>query len=132
MAVSAELEGFENVQKKIEELGRKGSRIANKALADAAQPILEEAKNTRAFRRITGRLRAKLEIGGVHKKGGIRYREIGIFADHADKKHPFYAKFHEYGTSHERAHPFLGPAYEKRKREAYTILKEQIKKELGL
>ena len=131
MAVSTELKGFEAVQKKIDELGGKGSRIANKALEDAAQPILEEAKNTRAFRHITGRIRDHLKVGDAHKKGGVRYREIGIFAS-ASKTHPFYARYHEFGTVKERARPFLGPAYEKRKKEAYTILKDQIRKGLGL
>ena len=131
MAVDTQLEGFEIAQKKLDNLGRKIDTIAEKALELAAKPILEEAKNIMALQSITGQLRAGLEMSDVRKKDGIRYRLIGVFAG-GNKNRPFYAGLHEYGTSKERAQPFLGVAFEKRKKEAYTILKDQIKKELGL
>lgn len=127
MAVSTELIGFEDTQKKLDGLGKKGINIANAALEKACQPILEEAKRRAPFR--TGLTRSSIEIGKAAVMDGIRYRKVGIFKK---KGYPFYAKYLEFGTRKMRARPFLSPAYEQKKKEAYKILKSEIKKGLGL
>lgn len=126
--VKMELKGMDELQRRIEELGRKGARISNEALKKGAQPILDEAKLNAP--KDTGKGVEGLTIGRPRVKGDKRSVLVGI--DRGDISEVFYMKFHEYGTSKMAARPFLGPAYEKNKDKASTIIIKEIIKGLGL
>lgn len=128
--VEMELEGVDELIKKIEELGKRGSRIENKALKKAGQVIVDEAKKTTAFTDRTGKLRKGLKVSGVRSKDGNKYVLAGIQKD--DNSEIFYGKFLEFGTSKMNARPFLGPAYEAKKDEARKVIIQELKKGLGL
>lgn len=128
--VEMELEGVDELIKKIEELGKRGSRIENKALKKAGQVIVDEAKKTTAFTDRTGKLRKGLKVSGVRSKDGNKYVLAGIQKD--DNSEIFYGKFLEFGTSKMNARPFLGPAYESKKDEARKVIIQELKKGLGL
>lgn len=125
-----ELQGMQELLNSLTELGRKGSRIENKALLAAAKPILDEATSTSAFSDVSGKLRAGLKISRVKNKGGTKHVLIGI--EKGDISEIFYGKFLEFGTSRQNASPFLQPAYESKKGEAIRILREEFRKGLGL
>ena len=130
MSTGIELQGLGELQKRIEELGRKGSRIENEALRKAAEPILDDAKRTSAFHDQSGDLRKGLKISKVKKLSGTKYVLVGI--EKGDNSNIYYGKFLEWGTSKMSARPFLGPSYEKNKKEVIETLKEELRKGLGL
>lgn len=111
-------------------LGRKGSSLQNKALSEAAKPILNEAVQTSSFHDISGKLRKNLKISRPKSKGDTKYVLVGI--DKGDISEVFYGKFIEFGSSHQNARPYLGPAYENHKQEAKDIIKNVLKEGLGI
>lgn len=130
MGVDVEFKGMSELVERVQELGRKGSSLQSKALTEAAQPILDEAVQTSAFKDISGRLRKNLKISRPKTKSNTKYVLVGI--DKGDVSEVFYGKFIEFGSSHQPAHPFLAPAYENNKQEAKEIIKKVLKEGLGL
>ena len=107
-----DFKGFDELIKEMEQLGRRGNTVQNKALKTAALPILKEAK-VRAPKR-TGKGVKGLTVGRPRWKGDTKYVLIGI--DRGDISEVFYMKFHEFGTSKMQARPYLGPAFEMKKK----------------
>ncbi|HEX9060409.1 MAG TPA: HK97-gp10 family putative phage morphogenesis protein [Clostridia bacterium] len=128
MPTDVSMEGFDEIIKKLEEMGKKVDRLPNKILPEAGKPILEAAKDKAPEN--TGKLKENLDMSKVKNKDGNKYIEIGITK--ADNSPIFYGKFIEFGTSKMPARPFLQPAYEEKKKETYEIIKEMLKKELEL
>ncbi|MET7041783.1 HK97-gp10 family putative phage morphogenesis protein [Clostridium botulinum] len=125
---SMELDGMDNLIRKIEDMGKAGTRIENAALKKAGELIMEEAKNNVPFRK--GKLKEGLKVSGVRKKGENKFVLVGI--QKGDNSKIFYGKFLEFGTSKMKARPFMGPAYESKKEEAKEVIKEELRKGLGL
>ncbi|SKA89700.1 phage protein, HK97 gp10 family [Clostridium sp. USBA 49] len=130
MSVDVEVIGMNELIERIKELGPRSSRIQNEALKKAAEPILEDAVSTTAFKDRSGKGRAGLKIGRPKSKGDTKYVLVGI--DKSDISEIFYMKFIEYGTSKMSARPFLRPALLKNKDKAYEIMKDELRKGLGL
>lgn len=124
-----ELTGVDEILNKLQQIGTNVGKLENKALKNAAEPVLEDAKATNAFKDKSGKLRKGLKITNVKNKEGIKYILVGL--DRGDNSETFYGKFIEFGTSKMRARPFLQPAYEKNvqniKRTIAETLKEGLK-----
>ncbi len=73
---------------------------------------MEEAKNNVPVK--TEKLKKGLKVSGVRKKGGNKFVLAGI--QKGDNSKIFYGKFLEFGTSKMKARPFMGPAYESKKK----------------
>lgn len=125
---SMELEGMDQLIKKIADMGKAGIMVENAALKKAGEVILEEAKNNVPER--TGKLKNGLKVSGVKSKNGRKYVLVGI--QKSDNSEIFYGKFFEFGTSKMKAKPFMAPAYESKKRAVTEIIKEEIRRGLGL
>lgn len=126
-----ELDGMDALLSKLEEMATKtANNITNSALKAAAIPLLEDAKSTSSFADRSGNLREGLKIGDIKTKNGVKYIEIGI--DKGDISKIFYGKFIEWGTSKEAARPFLQPALEKNKDIVKEIIKDELRRGLGL
>ncbi|WP_147564950.1 HK97-gp10 family putative phage morphogenesis protein [Clostridium tyrobutyricum] len=125
---SIELTGVDEILNKLQSIGANVSRLENKALKNAAEPVLEDAKATNAFKDRSGKLRKGLKITSVKKKEGIKYILVGV--DRGDNSEVFYGKFVEFGTSKMPARPFLQPAYEKNKQNIKRIIAETLKEGL--
>lgn len=123
-----ELEGIEQLMKRVEDMGKAGSRAENRALKKAGEVILKEAKNNAPEK--TKRLKKGLKVSGVRKKNGNKYVLVGI--QRSDNSKIFYGKFFEFGTSKMSAKPFMAPAYESKKEEAKEIIKQELKNALNL
>ena len=123
-----ELKGVDQILDKLSRMGSNITRLENKALKNAAEPVLEDAKTTNAFNDRSGRLRKGLKISGVKKKEGVKYILIGV--DKSDNSKIFYGKFLEFGTSKISARPFLQPAYEKNREEIQKTIAETLKEGL--
>lgn len=121
-----ELMGVNEILNKLQQIGSNVGRLENKALKNAAEPVLEDAKTNVSVR--TGKLKKGLKITNVKKKENIKYILVGV--DRGDNSEIFYGKFIEFGTSKRAAHPFLQPAYEKNKDDIKRIIAETLKEGL--
>ena len=130
MSADLEVSGMQELVARVQELGKQATNIQNQALLKAAQPVLDEAIRTTTFTDRTGNLRKGLKISRPKSKGDTKYVLVGV--DKADTSLIFYGKFHEFGTSREPARPFLGPAYQRHKKEAIEIIKSELRKALGI
>lgn len=122
------LEGVDAILAKLQKIGANVSKLENKALRNAAEPVLSDAKSTSVFSDNTGNLREGLKMSSVKIQDGAKYITVGI--DKSDNSKIFYGKFIEFGTSKMSARPFLGPAYEKNKNEIENIISSTLKEGL--
>lgn len=125
---SMELQGVDELLNKLQSIGANVARLENKALRNAAEPVLEDVKATNAFNDRSGKLRKGLKITNVKKKEGVKYILVGI--DKSDNSKIYYGKFIEFGTSKMPAKPFLQPAYEKNKDNIKRTIAETLKEGL--
>lgn len=123
-----ELTGVDEILNKLQQIGTNISRLENKALKNAAEPVLEDAKATNAFNDKSGKLRKGLKISNIKNKEGMKYVLVGV--DKSDNSKIFYGKFLEFGTSKMSARPFLQPAYEKNKDNIQQTIAETLKEGL--
>lgn len=123
-----ELEGMEQLIKRVEGMGKVGIKIENKALKKAGQIIVDEAKKNVPVK--IGKLKEGLKVSGVRKKNGNKYVFAGI--QKGDNSEIFYGKFLEFGTSRQNAKPFMAPAYESKKNEAKEVIKQELRNALKL
>lgn len=128
MSVDLDFSDIEKLQKILDEIGRKGSILENKALLAGAEVINKEMVRNAPER--TGHAKKYLKISKVTKEKGIKVVKVGI--SKGDNSEAFYLKFHEYGTSKMPARPFMRPAFEKKRKEAFEITHKVIKEGLGL
>jgi HK97 gp10 family phage protein len=120
------LDGVDELLNKLQQLGANISSLENKALKNAAEPVLEDAKANVPVK--TGKLQRGLKTSGIKTKDGIKYVLVGV--DRSDNSKIFYGKFIEFGTSKMSARPFLEPAYEKNKKEIVEAIKNTLKEGL--
>ena len=123
-----ELTGVDEILNRLQQIGGNISKLENKALKNAAEPVLADAKSTTAFHDRSGKLRRGLKTSGIKTKDGIKYVLVGV--DKSDNSEIFYGKFIEFGTSKMNARPFLGPAYEKNKKEIVETIKDTLREGL--
>lgn len=123
-----EVKGLKEILDKVREMGRLDSKIENAIITKAAEPILKEAVENAPEK--SGKGKMGLKISRPKSANGTKYVLVGI--DRGDISEIFYMKFHEFGTSKIPARPFLGPAYERNKDKAVEIIREELKRLLGL
>ena len=119
---------IEEFQKKVEKLGKKVSKIEDKALEAGAEPILKEMIEKCPVR--TGKARSHLKLSKPKKLKGVKTIKIGVNKE--DNSEAFYLKFYEWGTSRGQiARPLMRPSFEDKKVEALKattrVMKEGIK-----
>lgn len=123
-----ELEGVDEILNKLQQIGNNISRLENKALKNAAQPVLDDAKSSNSFNDRSGNLRKGLKISNIKNKEGVKYVLVGV--DKSDNSKIYYGKFLEFGTSKMSARPFMQPAYEKNKDNIQKNIAETLKEGL--
>lgn len=121
-----ELTGVDEILNRLQQMCENVGRLENKALKNAAEPVLQDAKSNVPIR--TGKLKEGLKIGKIKNKDGVKYILVGV--DRGGNSEIFYGKFIEFGTSKRAAHPFLQPAYEKNKNSIKEIIAETLKEGL--
>lgn len=119
-----ELEGMEDLLAEVERLGQAGSRIENRALKEAGEVVRETIKQEAPVR--TGTLKKSIEVSGVKTKDGSKHVEVG------PDKDGWYGRFVEFGTVKMKANPFMSRGYETSKEKAMAVIKQELKKGLGL
>jgi len=116
--MSLDLRGMADLRHRLEELGRIGDHIEEKALKAGAEIIRKEI--SRRAPKNTGRLAEHIIYSEV-VKGNI---DVGPHKDY------FYARFLEYGTKFMSAEPFIEPAYLAVKGEVQRVMANVIRREL--
>lgn len=125
MGVDVSLEGMGDLIDDLELNVANASKVEADALKEAAQPILNEAKQTAAFKDHSHRLRNSLSVGNVRTKRGTKYVLAGVM-----DKEVFYGRMVEFGTSKASPHPFLAPAFEHHEAEAYEKIRQWLEEAL--
>lgn len=123
-----ELEGVDEILNRLQQIGNNIRRLENRALKDAAQPVLDDAKSSNSFNDRSGNLRKGLKISNIKNKEGVKYVLVGV--DKSDNSKIYYGKFLEFGTSKMSAKPFMQPAYEKNKDNIQKTIAETLKEGL--
>lgn len=130
MGVDVDLEGIGDLVDTLELMDADAAKSEDGALQAAAQPILDEAKQTTAFHdhnkdRAKG-LRASLQVSKPKSDRTYKYKYIQVLtaAPHAHLV--------EFGHSGDSAppHPFLAPAFEHHETEAYEIIRRKLSEAL--
>jgi len=131
-AITVKVTGLKELDKELRGLGEK---VARKALRSAvntgAQVIKKEAKLLAP--KDTGRLSKKaIFVKRAREKGG-KFKEVYIVGVRTGRRegeknrNAFYWFFHEFGTKFLAARPFLVPAFETKKREAFEAIKNKLR-----
>jgi HK97 gp10 family phage protein len=121
-----ELSGVDEILNRLKQIGANVTSLENQALKKAAEPVLEDAKSNAPYR--TGKLKEGLKISGIKTKDGSKYVLVGV--DRSDNSKIYWGKFQEFGTVKMSARPFLGPAYEKNKRQIIEEIRNTLKEGL--
>ncbi len=127
MSASVSVEGIEELIASFERMGKDMDRVANAALKEGGQVIVEEAKSILSSEGhiVTGNLMDGLSVSGVKGGKGGKYVEAGITK--GDNSSIYYGKFLEWGTVKMPAYPFLAPAFESKKNEVQDTIANKIK-----
>ena len=120
--VIMELVGVDELLKQIEELGRKGASVENKALKQAGEFIADETRKEVPVD--TGNLRDSIEVS--HIKRGENAKYVHVYTDLP------YGWMLEFGTWKMNANPFMGRAYASNYWKAQKIIMNELRKGLGL
>ncbi|MCM3761037.1 HK97 gp10 family phage protein [Alkalihalobacillus oceani] len=118
------VEGIESLLTEVEQLGRRGARIENKALREAGDVIKSAIESEAPIR--SGTLKKSITVSRVKTTGDQKRVEIG------PDKDGWYGKFVEFGTVKMKANPFMARGYETSKSQAMAEIKKQLKQGLGL
>lgn len=121
---TAHVEGLDELERMLEELTPKAAKAAVRRAALKAGEIWQEAIEERAPRR-TGFLSEHITIK-TKTTGGDDDSTGGITVLVGPEKSAFYAMFQEFGTKHQPAKPFIGPAYEEKKDEVLETFEKEL------
>jgi HK97 gp10 family phage protein len=127
MSTEFKVDGLDTLLRKLENMGKEGSIIEGQSLVEAGQPMLEDMKNTSAFKDRTGKLRKSLKISQPKKAKYGSGRVIWI--GDVDRK-ANYSWYLEYGDSKRKPRPFMMQAYSRNQSSVYQKLKQAIEKNL--
>jgi HK97 gp10 family phage protein len=83
-----ELKGVDEIIDKLQRIGANVGRLENQALKNAAEPVLDAAKENVPVR--TGKLKSGIRISKVKVKSGVKYIQVGV--DREDNSEIFYGR----------------------------------------
>lgn len=111
----------------------KKNKIIDTALQKAIVTIHDQiVKNLKGHRsnKKHEHLQDNIPINPIEIKGDVHTISTGFDKD--DNSEFFYAKYLEWGTNKMSAKPFMQPAYNSKVKQAFEIMQEVVKEELGL
>ncbi len=121
------LDGAEVLINHLNRMGKKADKAIEKALLAGGEIIRAEIENE---------ARIKNLISDADKKHMVDYIILSEIVNGEISVGPaksfFYARFLELGTSHQKATPFIEPAYLRVKDKAQKAINDVIRRELGL
>ncbi|EJR56710.1 HK97 gp10 family phage protein [Bacillus cereus VD115] len=143
MADGVDLLGFDRLMSELEQMGLRGEKIEDKALAAGGEQIrkaIAERSEPRSSSpkkpsksepwRTGQHLLDNIRVTKARKEDGVKTIKIGI--DKADRSPYFYGKFLEWGTSKMPAQPFIEPGFNSSKEAAIRAMTDILKNEMRL
>lgn len=137
MGVKVTREGFEELYANLRSLGERASTFIEPALEQAIKPIHLEAQRLAPYdtsghhsKHGEGHLKLNIPINRI-AKASDNYK-ITIGWEKGDNSAYFYAKFLEWGTSKMDKQPFMQPAYQRKRNQAFQTFAQEVKRGLGL
>lgn len=122
-----EVEGMDEVLRRLGGLKDKGQRAENAALRRAGDVVQESIQSEAPEQ--TGKLKELIVRTGVRTKDGMKH----VLVEPKPKSERSHiARFLEFGTVKMRANPFMSRGYEKAKGAAQAALADELRKGLGL
>lgn len=111
-------------------LGDKADATIDRFLIKGAKVLQSEAKSNvyRVLKRRSGKLQENIKIGDI--RDGSKGKSIVVGTDKGDRSESFYGKFAEYGTSRQKAKPWLRPAMIAKEDELEKMFYDEIDKAL--
>ena len=125
--IELDMKAFQNMVNTLDNMGKDGEKVFIQALDAGASVILPVMKRRvyQVLHRRTGNLYENIKTGKVRKlKSGVYSQIVGI--SKGDISKAYYGKFSEYGSSHEPARPWIRPAFDESKDEAYQRIESTI------
>ncbi|PEL80020.1 HK97-gp10 family putative phage morphogenesis protein [Bacillus wiedmannii] len=143
MANGVDFLGFDRLISELEQMGLRGEKIEDKALAAGGEQIrkaIAESSEPRSSSpkkpsksepwRTGQHLLDNIRVTKARMEGGVKTIKIGI--DKADRSPYFYGKFLEWGTSKMPAQPFIEPGFNASKADAVRAMTDILKNEMRL
>ncbi|PGC82328.1 HK97-gp10 family putative phage morphogenesis protein [Bacillus toyonensis] len=143
MADGVDVLGFDRLMSELEQMGLRGEKIEDKALAAGGEQIrkgIAERSEPRSSSpkkpsksepwRTGQHLLDNIRVTKARKEDGVKTIKIGI--DKADRSPYFYGKFLEWGTSKMPAEPFIEPGFHSSKEAAIRAMTDILKNEMRL
>lgn len=130
-SVSVEMTGLRELGAALKELDdRVQKRIARSATAAGARVIANEAKARVPV--ASGNVKKNIRTANLKPyKTGLQQTAVGVRVKGKTEESAFYWTFLEFGTAKMAPKPFIRPAFEAKKEEAATKIKEQLAKRLA-
>lgn len=136
-SIGTQVIGWRELEAKMKQLGPKiTTRAVRYALVKGAQVVRDEAKKQAPM--ATGTLRKAIYVKKQNKENPFKENVI-LGVRHGRKmwkkkkeggfnksKDAFYWKWHEFGTNKMKETPFMRPAFESKKMEAYNKIKSVL------
>ncbi len=129
MGSSMDLQGFEKMQKRILELGKKGQRAENEALKAGGEVLsVAMADNVNRSDVRDWHIQDNIIVSRVRNNDfNEKYVEVGVI-----KKLAWRAKFLEFGTEKMSPRPFMEPAHDDAKNSMNRAMADILSRRLGL
>lgn len=128
MGASFEFEGFEQIQKSLQELGNKAKRVENKAILEGANIVADRMRKEVPLSDVDHvHIRDDIQVSNVKRKNDIPVSEVG-----PGKETAWRAKFLEFGTVKMSPNPFISRSAKLSKEQVKKAVASELKKGLGL
>ena len=115
-----ELSGMDELLARLKRTTLNVDLVENKALIAGADIIRDEIEARAPVK--SGTLKNNIVTSGIRQdRNGVKHIEVGPDPD------AFWGRFQEFGTVHQKAKPFIEPAFLSKRKEALAVMKEVIK-----
>mgnify|MGYP001186076519 CR=1 FL=1 len=128
MGAFFDIEGYEQIQNNLKQLGNKAKRVENKAIREGAEIVADRMRKEVPVSNIDHlHIRDDIQVSKVKRKGGIPSVEVGPGESTAWR-----AKFLEFGTVKMSPDPFISRSAKLSKNEVKAAIASELRKGLGL
>jgi HK97 gp10 family phage protein len=123
------ISGFDEMTRRLHQLGNRASRVENNALRAGAEELQETMSRNAPGpsdkqRRV--HLKDNIQMGRVKQKEGAKVIEVG------PGRESFYAQFLEFGTSKMSPKPFVEPSVVESRNRVLRAMAEKLRQGIGL
>lgn len=128
MSSSFEVQGMEQIQRRLMELGKQAKKVENKAILAGAEILAEKMRQEVPVSDINHvHIRDDIQVSKVKRKDGVPFVEVG-----PGKETAWRAKFVELGTTKMPPDPFMSRSAKLTQEPVKSEMKSELRRGLGL